>query len=256
MSGFTIAEQRLQDHLMRRYESSSGGNSKAVLPLWETSPPGPPVDVKVSFYLQSLDGVSPATSAITLNLWRRLSWVDVLLGWNSSNFDNLNQTIVDPDSIWTPGLYWYGQAGSAIETYVQSTWVFLYNLGSNTSGGRLYWTAPGRAELQCSEDDDGPWGFSLKRYPFDLHACSLSVGGWSDSGLRVNYSWMEENHPFSTSVAVDPIPSQTNGYKYVEDDDPLWKVEKVETRREENFYSCCPGMIIYILLMNESLHLS
>lgn len=41
LTGKTLAETQLQEYLLNRYEIVSGiESSKAVLPLWETTPPG------------------------------------------------------------------------------------------------------------------------------------------------------------------------------------------------------------------------
>lgn len=79
-------------------------------------------------------------------------------------------------SIWKD-LYWYAQAGTSDQTYKQTTWSYLYSQKnssgqySHEAGGRLYWSMPERAELQCGEDKTA-WGYALERFPFDLHACS------------------------------------------------------------------------------------
>lgn len=68
----------------------------------------------------------------------------------------------------------------------------------------------------------------------------VTLGGWDNSGLRVNYSWMGPNEPYSTSTAVDPIPSEDNGFRFTEDDNPVWEVVQVATLEDTKYYSCCP----------------
>ena len=216
-------ERRLQSYLRERHELLTGSSPKSVLPAWETTPL--PLDVRVSFYFQSVDEVNPESGTLTLNLYRRLSWVDAFSGWTPSSFGNIEQTVLDPDKVWTPGLYWYAQAGPSIATYVKKTQIFAYTLGNETAGARMYWTMPQRAELQCAEKlqsgvsgtlnvsnayllDTQVYGWNLQRYPFDVHICSIAMGGWDDDGHRMNLSWMEPGNPFASSVAIDPVPTK------------------------------------------------
>lgn len=230
-------ERRLQSYLRERHELLTGSSPKSVLPAWQATPPGPALDVRVSFYFQSVDEVNPESGTLTLNVYRRMSWIDAFSGWRPADFGNITSTVIDPRSIWTPGLFWYAQAGPSAASYVKETQIFAYTFGNETAGARMYWTAPQRAELQCAEklkpgisdtldvddaylQDTQVYGWNLARYPFDVHACSIAMGGWDDGGHRMNLSWMEPGNPYSTSVAIDPNPA--DGGEWVEDPMPVW----------------------------------
>ena len=257
-------ERRLQSYLRERHQLLTGSSPKSVLPSWKTTEA---LDVRCSFYFQSVDDVNPESGTLTLNLYRRMSWIDAFSGWNPADFGNITSTVIDPDTIWTPGLYWYAQAGPSIATYVKKTMIFAYTFGNETAGARMYWTAPQRAELQCAEklkpgvsdtldvddaylQDTQVYGWNLARYPFDVHACSIAMGGWDDGGHRMNLSWMEPDNPYASSVAIDPNPA--DGGEWVEDPMPVWDVAKVVTSRIEKTYSCCtepwPILMLFVYL--------
>ena len=61
------------------------------------------MDVKVGFYFQSIDEIKAESGTLIVNLWRRMSWIDVMLGWRPEEFDGISQTIMDPEKVWTPG---------------------------------------------------------------------------------------------------------------------------------------------------------
>ena len=74
-----------------------------------------------------------------------------------------------------------------------------------------------------------PASMDLSLFPFDTQFCEVVWGGWTDSGLRVDFELLDP--------AVEPSPDQGGD---VGSPSPEFSVGPIYAEKIEKFYNCCP----------------
>lgn len=178
-----------------------------------------PVDVTVGLNIYKISDIQIGADTMEINAWLRLSWNDPRLTWSPSSYGGVNQTTfyaeqMHPVSeIWIPDLELYTQTASAYEAARKGI-----SVGSD---GSAFLSRPSLYKILCSFTD-------VQNFPYDKPCCVIDMGGWSQSGLTVNY--LPGKLEFTTTSAFneDFVEFSAN-------------VPSSGVTSSEYFFECCPN---------------
>jgi hypothetical protein len=185
-------------------------------------PDGPnsgPIDVITEMNVFKIKDMSIATMTMEINAWLRLSWTDSRLTWDPSDYDMIKQTtfvaetVSQSSEIWVPDLEMYNHEVSVYDVSRKSCQVW-YN-------GSVFWSRPSVYKVICSYTNVG-------NFPYDTLSCIMDFGGWSTSGLYVNYVAGELQFRGTTAVNDKYAEFQADTHKSA-------------VYSSTFYYPCCPN---------------
>ncbi|XP_034936490.1 acetylcholine receptor subunit alpha-like 1 isoform X2 [Chelonus insularis] len=149
-------------------------------------------------------------SAIGVQAWVRMLWMDEKLKWNSSDYGGLRRLQVGNHEVWQPDIILYNSvAVSSIEHY-GDTHCHIYE------DGTVLWVPPTQFLALCDLD--------LRLWPFDTQTCSLKLGSWTYPGNQIDLRLSNS----SLEGAVHLIQNTE------------WKLVEITRLRNITTYECCP----------------
>eukprot|EP00095_Tigriopus_kingsejongensis_P005353 maker-scaffold34_size539781-snap-gene-1.8 protein:Tk05353 transcript:maker-scaffold34_size539781-snap-gene-1.8-mRNA-1 annotation:"nicotinic acetylcholine receptor subunit a6 isoform xii" len=149
------------------------------------------------------------TFGITLQQIIDVNWTDYNLGWNRSEYGNVDSVRIHPKRLWVPDLLMYNSADERFDGTFQTNVVVSHD------GGCLY-VPPGIFKSTCKID--------ITWFPFDDQHCDLKFGSWTYSGWKLDLAMKDRDGGDISSFI-------TNGE---------WDLIGVPGKRSEIFYECCP----------------
>lgn len=164
---------------------------------------------KFGLALQQILDVDEKNQIITTNLWLNWEWTDVNLKWNESEYGNVRDIRMPPNTLWKPDILMYNSASEAFDGTYQTNVVV-------TSSGTCTYIPPGIFKSSCQID--------ITWFPFDDQNCEMKFGSWTYNGFNLDLKLdSEDGGDISTFVQ--------NGE---------WEVIGVPAKRNEVIYECCP----------------
>ena len=171
------------------------------------------VQVKYGLSILKTYGVCPKSRALKSNVWQSMSWKDVNLKWNPSDYGNIKDIRLPSKSIWIPDIIPYNTEDyEAADPYHLKTDVIVYHDGSCT------WIPPLHLRTHCEPSQDA-----------NAQTCEIKLGSWSFNGLKMD-------------ITLDKPEADLEYYTPGE----KWVLKSAPAKREEIFYSCCPEPYVRI----------
>lgn len=156
-------ERRLLHHLLDRYNILE----RPVRFVKETLP------MKISFSVNNIVFLDMTSSQIAVSGVLHLSWYDVNLRWNSSEYDGQDEVRIPPHRIWKPDILMENSADEGFD----GTYATLVTVSPN---GKCSYSPPGIFKSFCNVD--AFW------FPFDTEVCTLRFKSWSHPSKLVMWS--------------------------------------------------------------------
>ncbi|XP_063977344.1 uncharacterized protein LOC135162623 [Diachasmimorpha longicaudata] len=133
------------------------------------------VFIKVSLLPVSVE-MNEHSGTLDFHTWLIMSWQDIHLTWNPSEFEGVNTTYVKSDDIWIPDFTVFNSGDFAKDqTGLPSTDCHLQ------SDGKLQCAAARVFTTHCPTD--------FTNWPYDKHNCTLHFGSWVHYGETVNLTF-------------------------------------------------------------------
>jgi len=171
------------------------------------------VQVKYGLSILKTYGVCPKSRSLKSNVWQSMSWKDVNLKWNPSDYGNIKDIRLPSKSIWIPDIIPYNSEDyETADPYHLKTDVIVYHDGSCT------WIPPLHLRTHCEPSQDA-----------NAQTCEIKLGSWSFNGLKMD-------------ITLDKPEADLEYYTPGKD----WVLKSVPAKREEIFYSCCPEPYVKI----------
>lgn len=210
----STSEKRLITMLVENYQQ----NGVDGRPVVNTSTA---LTVTISFSLIQILHFDTTQQVITLVGWISLRWRDVLLRWNSYEFDNIRQVVLHSDQIWTPDIVLFNAISPP--KLIHSTRLIV------AQNGDVLWTSHVRYQLTCvtwPRRDDAE--------------CQLRFGSWTLSADLLRLQTVDQSAG-SAPVPVFPGPAANMAASdfYVRSRD--WELTSTTVAAHEVEYPCCPG---------------
>ncbi|KAL3867594.1 hypothetical protein ACJMK2_040477 [Sinanodonta woodiana] len=174
------------------------GYNKLVRPVSDQSDA---VSLNISMDLVAVQELDEVLAKFSIVAVIYISWVDIRMTWDSSNYNGVYTTTIPVSNVWAPKLL-VGNSFRKIEP-IGGDWMSVRYYESGTA---LY--APGDVfETTCSID--------VTFYPFDIQTCKILLVPWgslpseialqssSDYVLKTYFSANGEWEVISTSVAIE-----------------------------------------------------
>jgi len=115
---------------------------------------------------------------LTVLIWKRMQWVDELIPhWNPQDYGGADQIVIPHDSIWTPDIVLYQNAGEPKLGKYSSHLVV-------SPAGTINWVPPVKYHVSCS--------LKMHDFPFDIQTCKLTFGSWTHDQKRLNPVFYED----------------------------------------------------------------
>ncbi|VDI60543.1 Hypothetical predicted protein [Mytilus galloprovincialis] len=199
------------------------------------------VNVTMDLAIRQLIDMNEPDQIIKLNLWIRLRWMDCLLTWNPSDYDNITDLIVPFDKVWTPDITIYDS--------VSQEFYGLEKFRANISyDGAINYNFPTVTEIQCQVD--------VTNFPFDKQMCPMQFGSWIYTGNlldmnlendRADLSALKENVEWE----IPRVPAVKHVEQYSINSDPFVDLTyNLYLKRKPRFYEAniiLPSLIITFL---------
>ncbi|KAK0089728.1 hypothetical protein PV325_005875 [Microctonus aethiopoides] len=149
-------------------------------------------------------------SAMSIQAWVNMLWIDEKLKWNSTEYGGLRRLQVGNHEVWQPDIILYNSVTtSAIEHYGDT------HCHINEDGAVL-WVPPTQFHALCDLD--------LRLWPFDTQTCALKLGSWSYSGNQIDLRL--NNASLKNAVNLNQNSE--------------WKLLELTRLRNITTYACCP----------------
>ncbi|XP_046582869.1 neuronal acetylcholine receptor subunit beta-3-like [Haliotis rubra] len=158
--------------------------------------------------IQILD-VDETNQVLKTNIWYHYKWTDVLLSWNRTEHDDIDNVRVPSKKIWLPDILLYNFADDRLQEQ-RDALVVVYD------SGELLWMPQAILRSSCL--------FDTLYFPFDSQQCSLKFGSWTYNGAKLNIDFVAE-HDMDVS---DFVPSNE------------WDIVENKAVRNVKYYTCCP----------------
>ncbi|XP_062604278.1 neuronal acetylcholine receptor subunit alpha-6-like, partial [Saccostrea cucullata] len=124
-----------------------------------------PIQLDVSFYLSSVNEVSEVKEKLVTTGFLVLIWIDELLRWTPSDYNNTDTIFIPQNEIWKPDLV----LKNGFKKFEELGGSFYY-LSINYEG-RVFWLPFNVFESRCSMD--------ITNFPFDTQKCDIKFITWS-----------------------------------------------------------------------------
>ncbi|KAH7696911.1 Protein ACR-19 a, partial [Aphelenchoides avenae] len=165
------------------------------------------VVVYLGMDLQQIIDIDEKAQVLTANIWIRMSWSDVYLTWDPSEYGGIKEVRLPINSIWKPDVLLYNSVDQRFDTMWPVNVVVTFD-------GNVSWIPPAIIRSTCRID--------VTSFPFDDQTCSFKFGSWTYSGFFTDLR--------NQSVSLDPYTA--NGE---------WHLLSVTSHRNHIYYECCPG---------------
>ena len=198
-------EKRLRDRLLQDYDVQA-------VPLQD----GKPLNVSLGLNLYRIKNVDLNSGILEINAWLRMGWIDERLKWNITEYNvpvlNLyaSSENLESSQIWVPDAELYAGAES-LENAPKSP-ILVY------PNGYVFWSRPHVYQIICTF-------VGAELFPYSTFNCDFKIGGWGQSGLKVNYDDLLGVEIFNLEVNPEYIIDAKHTHSYV----------------EVSYYSCCPN---------------
>jgi len=160
------ADYKLSMDLLRNYPD--GYN---VLP---TANPHDVVNVTLQMALYHIVDMNERAQTLTTNCEIITKWHDVFLMWNPKDYDNITDTRLPWDRVWTPDIVLYNAAGDGEQGREMRTLIQVDYMGNVTLLTQAIYMS------KCTID--------VTYYPFDAQMCTLKFASWTTEVTRINIS--------------------------------------------------------------------
>jgi len=160
------ADYKLSMDLLRNYPD--GYN---VLP---TANPHDVVNVTLQMALYHIVDMNERAQTLTTNCEIITKWHDVFLMWDPKDYDNITDTRLPWDRVWTPDIVLYNAAGDGEQGREMRTLIQVDYQGNVTLLTQAIYMS------KCTID--------VTYYPFDAQRCNLKFASWTTEVTRINIS--------------------------------------------------------------------
>ena len=165
--------------------------------------PGRSLTVEFGLNIHRVVNVDVRNAVIDLIVWCRQAWVDPRLVVNDTNFPTVHFWIDQgsgvagtTSEIWTPDLELWN-LDESLSTSLTDAYARL-----TPTTGHIYWSRPGHLKPVCRFK-------GLQHFPYDELECSIEIGSWSYSGLKIQTKLMD-------GVGISTGGSETAGESFAE----------------------------------------
>ena len=165
--------------------------------------PGQSLTVEFGLNIHRVVNVDVRNAVIDLIVWCRQAWVDPRLVVNDTNLPTVHFWIDQgsgvagtTSEIWTPDLELWN-LDESLSTSLTDAYARL-----TPTTGRIYWSRPGHLKPVCRFK-------GLQHFPYDELECSIEIGSWSYSGLKIQTKLMD-------GVGISTGGSETAGESFAE----------------------------------------
>jgi len=129
-----------------------------------------PTNISVGFWLYRIVDVDIDTSAMKSFNYILLEWIDQHLIWNPSDYDGLDEVVMEWNEIWTPDIRSFDferrwKDGLGYEPLVVN------------ASGFVTWYTSAVFQTYCKID--------LKDFPFDQQTCTIKFASWTYDSLGI-----------------------------------------------------------------------
>lgn len=156
------ADYKLSMDLLRNYPA--GYN---VLP---TANPHDVVNITLQMALYHIVDMNERAQTMTTNCEVITKWHDVFLMWNPDDYDNIRDTRLPWERVWTPDIVLYNAAGDGEQGREMRTLIQVDYQGNVTLLTQSIYMS------KCTMD--------VSYYPFDVQMCKLKFASWSTEVSR------------------------------------------------------------------------
>uniref|UniRef100_A0A0M3HQD7 Neur_chan_LBD domain-containing protein n=1 Tax=Ascaris lumbricoides TaxID=6252 RepID=A0A0M3HQD7_ASCLU len=185
------------------YDKLGSGYNKLARPVKNE---GEAVIVYLGIDFQQIIDIEEKNQIMMTNVWLRMSWVDIYLTWEPSDFGNIKEVRLPISTIWKPDVLLY----NSIDQQFDSMWPVNAVIRFD---GNVTWIPPAIIRSACRID--------ISWFPFDDQHCKMKFGSWTYSGYFTDLR--------NTSISLDTY--QTNGE---------WQLLALTAERTIFYYECCP----------------
>ncbi|XP_031564058.1 neuronal acetylcholine receptor subunit beta-4-like [Actinia tenebrosa] len=161
--------------------------------------------------------VDNRNQVLKTNVWIRQRWKNELMVWNSIQYEGVNETRLDPQTVWTPDIVLYNSADSESNSGVEKfkTRVIVGSDGSSA------WYSPAIYITTCELD--------ITYFPFDQQNCSMQFGSSTFTATEVDL--ITANSPMFTDKFT-----KSSEWELI----AAWKIRRTQT------HACCKEPLAYI----------
>ncbi|XP_046329351.2 neuronal acetylcholine receptor subunit alpha-10-like [Haliotis rufescens] len=131
-----------------------------------------PIQMDMLFSLTSIDSLDLKSQKLKWNGWLSLTWHDMLLSWNASQYGDLDFITVPQTKIWLPDYVIDNDVSAKRVLGNSDTLVFI------RSSGLVTWEPGMVSETSCKID--------IRKYPFDTQTCSFDFLPWMTTSRFLN----------------------------------------------------------------------
>uniref|UniRef100_A0A914CCU9 Uncharacterized protein n=1 Tax=Acrobeloides nanus TaxID=290746 RepID=A0A914CCU9_9BILA len=214
------------DHERLLYARLLHGYNKLVRPIKNESEA---VAVKLGMDLQQIIDIEEKNQIIATNVWLRMSWNDIYLTWDPSEYGNIREVRLPITSIWKPD-------------------ILLYN-SADQRNGNVTWIPPANIRSTCR--------IIITWFPFDDQDCVMKFGSWTYSGYFIDlYNDTVSLDPYTPNGEWDLLNVQSIRNVIYYDccpDEPYHDVTlTISVRRRTLYYAInliCPSILISSLAL-------
>ena len=139
-----------------------------VLP---TANPHDVVNITLQLALYHIVDMNERAQTLTTNCEIITKWHDVFLMWDPEDYDNIQDTRLPWERVWTPDVVLYNAAGDGEQGREMRTLIQVDYQGNVTLLTQAIYMS------KCKMD--------VTYYPFDVQTCELKFASWSTEVSRV-----------------------------------------------------------------------
>ncbi|KAJ7390922.1 hypothetical protein OS493_020942 [Desmophyllum pertusum] len=163
------------------------------------------VIVRFGLVVREIEDLDDKNQLLITRAEIREYWVDPLLTWNSSHYNEVKYISVDTKMIWIPDIVLYNNAGDGFGSGMTRTKAVI------THEGLVSLNVPTIIESSCQ--------IHVESYPFDQQNCELKFGSWTydESGIALSLeSPSADLSEYSPSVQWEllGVPGEFNSVTY------------------------------------------
>ena len=188
--------KNIKDHLFTRLDSYGSEYDAEVLPLPHIEYSGngneknDPLNIVAKIELLELTKFDTLNEELNVLIELTLRWNDYRLKFDYKNFNNVHKIDVPFTRVWTPNI------GVTNDITGQSRFTTEDNTNKVEiwQTGNVVWKQTSAKIVKCKLD--------LKRFPFDLQKCTLTLDALTDQG-KVNLTLFRDDDNFDTKQELN-----------------------------------------------------
>merc|ERR1719391_1175277 len=185
--------------------------------------PNDVVNVSLQMALYHIVDMNEKDQTLTTNCEIITKWHDVFLMWDPAKYDNITDTRLPWERVWTPDIVLYNAAGDGEQGREMRTLIQVDYQGNVTLLTQAIYMS------KCKID--------VTYYPFDTQMCELKFASWTTEVTRIN---MTVGHLDKRKILGLYSPSG------------VFELKKIYAERHEEFDPCCEDKfadVTYYLLI-------